>query len=232
MDKAIELKEKSYSVQAVAEASDATGKVYNRGGLVQPMLQMSRGTAGTDGEFVGDQITLDRMWLRYCNAFQGFNCNYRVAVVWDKEDGNKYSEFPESTGPLKYYDIFYDDFVNEGDLPLAGINLKNRDRFEILYDSINSRHRNSQMQLSVSQVGGAFQELVRDTGEAYIDLKGKVSTFARGELGEAVYPTTGNLLLVTIASTGTAPTTPGGEPVITGCGRFIQMQARIRYKDA
>lgn len=224
MDRAIEVKEKSFSVQAAAPAGTATN-VYNKDGYVQRMLQMSRGSLGTDGEFIGDQITLDRMWLRYCNSFQGFNCNYRVAVVWDKEGG---------TAPLAvdYTDIFHDDVVNEGDLPLAGINLKNRDRFEILYDSINSRHRNSQMQLSVSQAGDVFRELVRDTGEAYIDLKGKVCTFPAGEVGQALYPTTGNLLLVTIASTGEAPTTPGGAPVITGCDRFVQMQARIRYKDA
>jgi len=231
IDKMIETKEKSYAVQEALPGSNLDDKAYERIGNVQIMTQFSRGDGGIDGEFIGDQISHERMWLRYCNAFQGFNCNYRVAVVWDKEDG--FIRDGSTSRQVDYADIFNDDTSLEGDKPLAGINLKNRDRFQILYDSINSRHRYSQMQLSVAQTsGGVFRELVRDTGEAYIDLKGKVSTFEKGLTGVLTSPITGNLLLVTIANTGEAPTTPGGAPVIVGCDRFIQMQARIRYKDA
>lgn len=230
IDKMIETKEKSYSVQEALPGTDTTAKAYSQNGHVEILTTYSRGDGGVDGEFIGDQITHDRMWLRYCNAFQGFNCNYRVAVVWDKEDAHI---IPFEGRQVVYSDIFNDDIAVVGDKPLAGINLTNRDRFQILYDSINSRHRYSQMQLSVAQAtGGVFRELVRDTGEAYIDLKGRVSTFRKGETGELTYPATGNLLLVTIANTGEAPTTPGGAPVITGCDRFVQMQARLRYKDA
>jgi len=234
IDNLIETKEKSYAVQEALPGSDIDGlKAYAQQGNVQVMTTFSRGDGGTGGEFIGDQITHDRMWLRYCNAFQGFNCNYRVALVWDKEDARIKSDGSSTSRLLFFSDIFQDDTAKTGDEPLAGINLKNRDRFKILYDSINSKHRYSQMQLSVSQTdGGTFQELIRDTGEAYIDLKGKVSTFETGLPGVETTPTTGNLLLVTIANTGLAPTTPGGAPTITGCDRFVQMQARLRYKDA
>jgi len=231
IDKMIETKEKGYAVQVALPGETTGGKAYAYAGHVDIMTEFSRGDSGTDGEFIGDQISHERMWLRYCNAFQGFNCNYRVAVVWDKHNGFK--DDPGSQRNVEYNDVFNDDGAIVGDRPLAGINLKNRDRFVILYDSINSRHKYSQMQLSVSQTsGGVFQELVRDTGEAYIDLKGKVSTFDKGLPGVLTRPTTGNLLLVTIANTGLVPTTPGGAPLITGCARFVQMQARIRYKDA
>jgi len=234
IDNMIETKEKSYAVQTATPGSDTSvTKPYSKDGYVQIMTEYSRGDSGTDGEFIGDQISHERMWLRYCNAYQGFNCNYRVAVVWDKDDARIRAEGTTASRELLYTDIFFDDAVLVGDRPLAGINLKNRDRFVVLYDSINSRHKYSQMQLSVAQTtGGVFQELVRDTGEAYIDLKGKVSTFRKGLPGVLTIPTTGNLLLVTIANTGVAPTTPGGAPVIRGCDRFVQMQARLRYKDA
>jgi len=232
IDSMIETKEKSYSVQVATAAASGGGKPYEYEGNVQVITSFARGDGGTDGQFIGDQISHERMWLRYCNAFQGFNCNYRVAVVWDKEDA-RYTKLGVTSRTVKYSDIFSDDLIVIGDKPLAGINLENRDRFQVLYDSINSRHRNSQMQLSVSQTtGGVFRELVRDTGEAYIDLKGKVSTFDKGVTGVETIPITGNLLLVTIANSGKIPTTPGGDPGVTGIDRFVQMQARIRYKDA
>lgn len=106
LDKMIEVKEKSFAVQVAVPASDTSGKAYQYTGNVQVMTQFSRGDGGADGEFVGDQIALDRMWLRYCNAYQGFNCNYRVAVVWDKEDTYTRGGEPHCNGTSNVHNHF------------------------------------------------------------------------------------------------------------------------------
>ncbi len=211
IEHATELKEKSFiSIDFIANDSDE----YGKNGKVSVISTLTEGTGGTDGERVGSVVKWKKMFIRHCNRFSGPNPNYRTAIVWDRQ----------GVGAPVYTEIFKDDTLLEGDKPLAGTNLKNRERFTILYDNINSNHKASTMQLSVSQTSGAIEEIVRETGEHYIDLKAAKYTSVFEETN--TIPTTGQLLLVTCANTPVATgelETPGG---------YCNINIRMRYTDA
>lgn len=221
LERAVEHKELAYISEIAADDSQAEpAKAYSQSGTVERILIGYEPGTDTVNQFIGDKISWNNVWVRYCNSFVGENPNYRLALVWDKEDG-----------VATYDTIFKNDLVGEAELPLAGMNLKNRERFTVLYDSINSMHKNSTMQLSVGADDTGFTEVIRDTGEAYIDLKGKHTIFGE-EAGGRFPVSTGALLLVTCANTISKNTVPGGAPTVTAVGRFCTINIRGRYTDA
>lgn len=218
LEKSIEHKELAYVTEIAADDSQAeVTKPYSTVGTVQKLLAGFSQGPGPINSFTGSRITWSKLWIRYCNSFVGENPNYRTALVWDKEDGD-----------CVYDDIFRNDALAQAEKPLAGLNLSNRDRFVVLYDSINSMHPKSQMQLSVGADDTGFTEVVRDTGEGYIDLSGKHTIFNLTTGQED----TGALLLVTCANTIAKNTVPGGAPTVTAVGRFACINIRGRYTDA
>ena len=156
------------------------------------------------------------MFIRHQNRFAGQNPVYRTAVVWDRQ----------GTATPTFTDIFRDDTGIVGELPLAGINLKNRERFTILYDNINSMHRNAKYQAAVKASDTTVPELIiRDGGESYIDL-GAARYQSVFEETDTV-PTTGQLLLVTIANTINR-----ADDTAVACQRYFNVYIRMRYTDA
>lgn len=220
LETAPELKAKPFTWSAgQLTASQAPNKEYYFEGSVKLINAFTEGAAGTDGERIGSQVTNKSMWIRHKETMGGQSVAYRTAVVWDKQPNGAVASFT---------DIFFDDVIVGSDLPYTGINLKNRERFQILYDNINSMHKNAKMQLSVALPSG--NEIVRDCGESYVDLKNKKSTWAE----DGTIPITGALLLATICVNTTLAAGAGGEPEITVSGADVIAQGviRLRYTDS
>lgn len=208
IEHATELKEKSF-----LDIGYETG-AYEKTGQVSYISPLNEGTGGTDGERVGSVVKWKKMFIRYCNRFEGLSPNYRTAIVWDREGG----------GAVAYSDIFKDDTLLEGDKPLSGINLKNRERFTVLYDDINSNHKSSTMQMTLATGDMNFVETVRATGEHYIDLSAEKYTSVFE--GTSTSAGTGKLLLVTCGNTVTKTGT------IEGLSPITNINIRMRYTDA
>lgn len=191
-------------------------KDYSQVGTVKLINSITENVGGTDGDRIGTQVTNKSMWIRHKQTMGGQSVSYRTAIVWDKQPNG---------GVANYADIFFDDSFAGADLAYAGINLKNRERFTILYDNINSLHKNAKMQLSVALPGGT--EIVRDCGEAYIDLKNRTSTWNEG----GTSPITGALLFVTLAQNTTLDSATGNvltdQPDVIASGVI-----RLRYTDS
>ena len=217
IEHATELKEKSFI--SIAEFTSAqTSEEYGKDGKVSIISTLAEGTGGTDGERVGSVVKWKKMFIRHCNRFEGLNPNYRTAIVWDRQ----------GVGAPSYTEIFKDDTLLDGDKPLSGVNLKNRERFTVLYDNINSEHKNARMQLTLGTTGGTFVEVVRETGEHYIDLSPEKYTSVFEDTN--TIPTTGQLLLVTVGNTLAASGDPAGP--VKGMTRYINLNIRMRYTDA
>ncbi len=221
LERAPELKAKPFvwSAGQVSTVGPTTSNEYPLNGSVKLINAFTEGLAGTDGERVGEQVTNKSMWIRHKETIAGQSVAYRTAIVWDKQ--------PNGVVAI-YSQIFRDDPFSGADQPYSGIYLENRDRFVVLYDNINSMHKNAKMQLSVALPGGT--EIVRDCGESYIDLKNKKSTWSEGQS----VPRTGALLLVTIAVNSTLSTGAGGEPEIATTQPDVIAQGviRLRYTDS
>lgn len=221
LERAPELKAKPFvwSTGQVSTVGPTPSNEYALGGNVKLINAFTEGVAGTDGERIGEQVTNKSMWIRHKETVAGQSVAYRTAIVWDKQPNGVVAS---------YTDIFRDDAVISADLPYAGIFLQNRDRFMVLYDNINSTHKNAKMQLSVALPTG--NEIVRDVGESYIDLKNKKSTWSEA----SSVPRTGALLLVTIAQNSSLSTGGEGEPVIstTQADVIAQGVIRLRYTDS
>lgn len=208
-----ELKEKSF-ISVAIETTSGTGE-YNKNGNVSVISTLSEGTGGTDGERVGSVVKWKKMFIRHNNRFDGANPNYRTAIVWDRQ----------GVGAPSYEEIFKDDTLLAGDEPLSGVNLKNRERFTVLYDNINSGHKSARMQMTLGNSSGTFLEILRETGEHYIDLSPEKYTSVFE--GTNTIPQTGQLLLVTIANT----IQPAGS-LIGDVIRYVNINIRMRYTDA
>jgi len=191
-------------------------KEYPRTGNVKVINALVQGTAGEEGDRIGNQVTNKSMWIRHKETIAGQSVSYRTAIVWDKQ--------PNGSAPF-YEQIFFDDAASSSDLVYAGINLEYRERFQVLYDNINSMHKNAKMQLSVALPGGA--EIVRDLGEAYIDLKNKTSTYSES----SGVPQTGALLLVTIAQNTLLDTASSSVSTVQP-DVIAQGVIRLRYTDS
>lgn len=214
IEHATELKEKSFISIGAFDSSSASDE-YGENGKVSIISTLSEGTGGTDGERVGDVVKWKKMFIRHCNRFEGANPNYRTAIVWDRQ----------GVGAPSYEEIFKDDTLLDGDKPLSGVNLKNRERFTVLYDNINSAHKSATMQMTLGTSGVNFTEVIRETGEHYIDLSPEKYTSVFE--GTNTIPQTGQLLLVTVANSIIAG---GGD--IVGMTRYININLRMRYTDA
>ena len=213
IEHATELKEKSFL--SIGRFTNESTEEYRKAGQVSVISTLSEGTGGTDGERVGSVVKWKKMFIRHCNRFEGPNPNYRTAIVWDRQ----------GVGAPSYDEIFKDDTLLEGDKPLAGVNLKNRERFTVLYDNINSAHKSTTMQMTLSNTGGSvFSEVIRETGEHYIDLSPEKYTSVFEDTN--TIPQTGQLLLVTIANTLSETGT-----VLTPV-RYVNINIRMRYTDA
>ncbi len=221
LERAPELKAKPFvwSSGQIGSGEPINSNEYFISGNVKLINAFTEGIAGTDGERIGEQVTNKSMWIRHKETIAGKSVAYRTAIVWDKQPNGVVAS---------YSDIFKDDTFSEADLPYAGINLMNRDRFTILYDNINSMHKNAKMQLSVSASAGT--EIVRDVGESYIDLKNKKSTWAE----TSTIPRTGALLLVTLAQDSVLSAGGSGEPEIATGQATVTAQGaiRLRYTDS
>ncbi len=212
IEHATELKEKSFI--SIGYLTDDVGE-YGLDGNVSVISTLSEGTGGTDGERVGDVVKWKKMFIRHCNRFEGQNPNYRTAIVWDRQ----------GIGAPGYSEIFKDDTLLDGDKPLSGVNLKNRERFSVLYDNINSAHKDATMQMTLGTAAGTFLEVVRETGEHYIDLSPEKYTSVFE--GTNTVPTTGQLLLVTVSNTISSS---GSQ--IQRTNRYVNINIRMRYTDA
>jgi len=191
-------------------------KDYSQTGTVKLINSLTENVGGTDGDRIGTQVTNKNMWIRHKQTMGGQSVSYRTCIVWDKQPNGALAN---------YADIFFDDSFVGADLPYAGINLANRERFTVLYDNINSLHKNAKMQLSVALPGGT--EIVRDCGESYIDLKNKTTTFSEGQ----TFPKTGALLLATLAQNTNLNSATG--TVITNQADVIANGViRLRYTDS
>lgn len=208
-----ELKEKSF-ISVGREFTSGTGD-YKKEGNVSVISTLSEGTGGTDGERVGSVVKWKKMFIRHNNRFDGANPNYRTAIVWDRQ----------GVGAPSYEEIFKDDTLLVGDEPLSGVNLKNRERFTVLYDNINSGHKSARMQMTLGNSGGTFLEILRETGEHYIDLSPEKYTSVFE--GTNTIPQTGQLLLVTIANT-----INNAGSIIGDVSRYVNINIRMRYTDA
>lgn len=213
IEHATELKEKSFiNVGVLSEGSDSTE--YGKNGKVSIISTLSEGTGGTDGERVGSVVKWKKMFIRHCNRFEGPSPNYRTAIVWDRQ----------GVGAPSYDEIFKDDTLLDGDKPLSGVNLNNRERFTVLYDNINSAHKSATMQMTLGTTGATFAEVIRETGEHYIDLSAEKYTSVFQDTD--TIPRTGQLLLVTVANTLNS----GGG--VQSCDRYVNLNIRMRYTDA
>lgn len=223
LENAPELKTKELKLTDTSISTATTTRLYGLSGAVTNLTELAKGTGISDR--IGTEVTWKKMFLRYNNLFAGLAVNYRTAIVWDREGDSGVDD------PPFYSAIFASDgLLTPGYFdPQSGVNLSNRDRFRILYDSINSRHPKSQMQLSVATGdAAALQTIVRDTGETYIDLRNCVSVYDGFSDSTGNLPKTGTMYLVTIANQLENST----DPTVVDVDDYIsQLNIRLRYTD-
>jgi len=223
LENAPELKTSEFKIQDTLISTLSTTKLYGTSGALTNLTELAKGTGIS--ERIGTEVTWKKMFLRYNNLFAGLAVNYRTAIVWDKEGDSGVDDVPF------YNAIFASDGLSDPSYfdPQSGVNLSNRDRFRVLYDSINSRHPKSQMQLSVATGdASALQTIVRDTGETYIDLRNCVSVYDGFSDSTGNKPRTGTLYLVTIANQLENST----EPAAIAVDDYLsQINIRMRYTD-
>lgn len=198
LEASIEHKSKDYVL------NNNTSHVNN--GTVIQLLEIATGDDIDERE--GRRIRVESIQMRHHvnhtnTTGLGGLADFRTALVWDK--------FPNAGTPA-YSDIYELTSFAEGENAIAPLNLKNRDRFQVIYDDCNGVGK------GVTQRFGTGSSVDLIHTDNMFRKVGKMTTY-----GDTDKPVTGGLLLVLCASASTdsAPLTIN-----------TKAYARIRFTDA